>query len=151
MSRLSRRAAGLTAAALLCATGCNRGPQYCDVKGKVLFNGKPLPGGQVQITDEADTQMVFADLTIDGEFAITRAPAGPVRVVVRTESVKNLLDDRTVKMLQRKGVAILPVDPKVTGNKFVPIPARYGDREQTDIRLDLKPNEPNEVTVELKK
>jgi hypothetical protein len=137
--------------ALCTAAGCDSGPRFCDVKGKVLYDGKPLPGGTVQITDEADTQMVFGDLTIDGEFSITRAPAGPVRVVVRTESVKTLLDEKTAKMLQRKGVAAVAPDPKVKGNKYVPIPKRYGDRDQTDLKFDLKPDRLNELTVELKK
>ena len=153
MSRFIRRAAGVTAlfAVCLALAGCSRGPRFCDVKGKVVYDGKPLPGGTVQITDEADTQMVFADLTIDGEFNVTRAPAGPVRFVVRTDSVKTLLDPKIAKMLQQKGVAAVAPDPKVKGNKYVAIPTRYGDRNQTDLKFDLKPDEQNELTVELKK
>ena len=153
MTRSVCRASGPAVLLALCAVaaGCSSGPRFCDVKGKVLYDGKPLPGGTVQITDEADTQMVFGDLTIDGEFHITHAPAGPVRVVVRTESVKTLLDEKTAKMLQKKGVAAVAVDPKVKGNKYVPIPAKYGDRDQTDLKFDLKPDRLNELTVELKK
>lgn len=131
--------------------GCTKGPQFCDIKGKVTFDGKPLPGGTVQISDEADTQIVFADLTIDGVFAVNRAPAGPVRVVVRTDSVLTLLDEKTARMLQKKGVAAVANDPKVKGNKYVAIPAKYGDRDQTDVRLTLKPGQVNDVTIELKK
>lgn len=151
MTRSVSRACGPTVLLALCAAGCGSGPRFCDVKGKVLYDGKPLPGGTVQITDEADTQMVFGDLTIDGDFSIPNAPAGPVRVVVRTESVKTLLDEKTAKMLQRKGVAAVAVDPKVKGNKYVPIPARYGDRDQTELKFDLKPDRLNELTIELKK
>ncbi|HXG13139.1 MAG TPA: carboxypeptidase-like regulatory domain-containing protein [Gemmataceae bacterium] len=151
MSEYSRWAAGVIAAVVLgTVAGCSKGPQFCDVKGKVLYNGKPLPGGTVQITDEADTQMVFADLNIDGEFRISRAPAGLVRVVVRTESVKTLLDPRTAKMLQRMGVAAAAPDPKEKGNIYVPIPAKYGDRDTTDLKFELKPNQLNELTIELK-
>jgi hypothetical protein len=148
-----RRAAGpgLFVALCVAAAGCGSGPRFCDIKGKVMYDGKPLPGGTVQVTDEADTQMVFADINIDGEFKISQAPAGPVRVVVRTESVKTLLDPKVAKMLQGKGVAAVADDPKVKGNKYVPIPAKYGDRDSTDLKYDLKPNQVNELTVELKK
>lgn len=141
----------LAASTLGAVSGCSQGPKFCDVKGKVTFNGKPLPGGTVQITDEADTQMVFADLTIDGEFHINRAPAGPVRVVVRTESVKTLLDPETARMLRQMGVAAVAPDPKEKGNIYVPIPVKYGDRNTTDLKFELRPNRLNELTVELKK
>jgi hypothetical protein len=131
--------------------GCGGGPKFCDVKGKVTYDGKPVPGGTIQFTDEADTQMSMAYLTIDGEFSISRAPAGPVRVVVRTEDAKTFLDERTAKMLQAKGVAAVAVNPKEKGNKFVPIPAKYGDRNSTDLKFELKPDTLNELTVELKK
>lgn len=152
MTRSVRRACGPAVLLALCAAaGCGSGPRICDVKGKVLYDGKPLPGGTVQITDEADTQMVFGDLTIDGDFSIPNAPAGPVRVVVRTESVKTLLDEKTAKMLRAKGVAAAAPDPKVKGSKYIAIPARYGDRDQTDLKFDLKPDRLNELTIELKK
>jgi hypothetical protein len=152
MSRLIRPGGGAFLLAAVCAAaGCGGGPKFCDVKGKVTYDGKPLPGGTVQITDEKDTQMVFGDLNIDGEFKIPRAPAGTVRVVVRTDSVKTLLDPAIAKQLQAKGVAAVAPDPKEKGNKYVPIPARYADRSTSDLRLDLKPNTLNEVTVELKK
>lgn len=150
MFRLSRTVC-LTAMLALSLFGCSKGPRFCDVKGKVLYDGKPLPGGTVQITDDADTQMVFGDLNIDGEFAISRAPAGKVRVVVRTESVKTLLDERTAQRLRKMGVAAVAPDPKVKGNKYVPIPGKYTDRDQTDLLYDLQPDRLNELTVELKK
>jgi hypothetical protein len=152
MSKRFRTAAGAIALAALCvAVGCGGGPKFCDVKGKVIYDGKALPGGTVQITDDKDTQMVFADLNIDGEFKANRAPAGPVRVVVRTDSVKTLLDPRIAKQLQAKGVAAAAPDPKEKGNKYVPIPVKYADRDSTDLRYELRPNTLNELTVELKR
>jgi hypothetical protein len=153
MLRLYRLSAGLTTAAALAAlAGCGGGgPRFCDVKGKVVYNGKPLPGGLVQITDEADTQSAIADLNIDGEFTASRAPAGPVRVVVRTEEVKSMLDEKTAAMIRSKGGAAVTADPKVKGNKYVPIPSKYWDRDTTDLKYDLKPDTVNELTIELKK
>ncbi len=153
MSAVIHRLAGPTVlTALIVTIGCNRGPQFCDVNGKVIFDGKPLPGGTVQITNEDDTQMVFADLNIDGEFKMSRAPAGKVRVVVRTDSVKTQqIPPAVVKQLKAKGVAIVTPDPKEIGNKYVAIPAKYGDRETTDLRYDLVANKVNDLTVELHK
>lgn len=152
MSKRFRPAAGALVLAAMClALGCGGGPKFCDVKGKVVYDGKPLPGGTIQITDDMDTQMVATDLNIDGEFKVGRAPAGPVRVVVRTESVRTLLDPRIAKQLQAKGVAAVAPDPKEKGNKYVPIPAKYADRGSTDLRYDLRANTLNELTVELKK
>jgi hypothetical protein len=152
MPRPRRSVAGILALLALCvAVGCGGGPRFCDVKGKVVYDGKPLPGGTVQITDDADTRMVFADLTIDGEFKVSQAPAGPVRVVVRTDSVKTLLDPRIARQLQAKGVAAVAPDPKEKGNKYVAIPAKYADRNSSDLRYELKPDRVNELTVELKK
>jgi hypothetical protein len=146
---LSARQVIMTVVALV--AGCSSGPQFCDVKGQVIYDGKPLPGGVIQITDEADTQMVIGDLNIDGEFSLSRAPAGPVRIVIRTEEVKNILDERTAKMIQARGGPAVAPDPKVRGNKYVPIPSKYWDRETTDLRFELRPNRLNELTIELKK
>jgi hypothetical protein len=133
------------------AAGCSRGPQFCEVKGKVVLDGKPVPGGKVIVSDGLGVESGYADLNIDGEFAIRRSPAGPVVVVVRTEAVKAMPDERTVKALQAKKIPIALPDPKVVGNKYVAISSKYGDRGSTDLKFDLKPDAVNDITVELHK
>jgi hypothetical protein len=140
--------AGLLAAAGGCGGG---GPPFCDVKGTVTIDGKPVTGGMIVFVDAGDINSKSGYLTIDGTYNLTQVPAGPVKVLVRTDQVKNMLDEKTAKMLQSKGVGAVADDPKVKGNKYVAIPAKYNQADTTDLKYDLKPNELNEINVELKK
>jgi hypothetical protein len=134
------------------AAGCGGGGlPTCDIKGEVTFEGTPVGGGDVLVVDEPDTQLASDYLTIDGTFHVKQAPAGKVRILVRTESVKSQIDPRIVKAYNAKGAAIALPDPKVKGNKYVAVPAKYGDRETTDLRFDFEPGRTHEVKLELKR
>ena len=151
MKRFGVRATGLLVGCGL-AAGCGpSGPVVCSVKGTVVYDGKPLPGGRIVFTNDAQTEEGVGDLTIDGAFDIARVPAGAVKAVVRNDHVKSMLSPQIAAMINKKGGAAVAPDPKVQGNKFVPIPGRYGDSASSGLSFTLKPNQMNEVTVELKK
>lgn len=142
----------LLCAGLMAAAGCGGGgPPFCDVKGTVTIDGKPVTGGMIVFVDAGDINSKSGYLTIDGTYSLSQVPAGPVKVLVRTDQVKNMLDEKTAKMLQAKGVGAVADDPKVKGNKYVPVPAKYTQIDTTDLTFDLKPNVLNEINVELKK
>lgn len=141
-------AVGLLVAFLTAATGCGS-EGVGEAKGTVTYNGKPLPAGLVVFTNEADTRMASAYLKPDGTYHATQVPAGAVRVTVKTDEFKNQIDERTVKALQKKGVPIVMPDPGDKGTKYVPIPAKYGDRNQSGLKYEVERNEVNQINIDL--
>jgi hypothetical protein len=131
--------------------GCESGPGFGDVSGTVTYDGKPLPGGEVIITNEADNLMASGYLSPEGTYSIKQAPAGPVRVIVRNEELKHQIDEKTVKALQRKGVPIVIEKNPGKGTKYVPVPARYASRETSELKYEVKKNEANKIDIVLTK
>lgn len=60
----------LAAAMLVTSSGCKRSPRVVPVKGKVLYNGKPLPYGAVMFQPDKG-QAAVGDLTADGSFTLS--------------------------------------------------------------------------------
>src|SRR5262245_42042892 len=112
-------AAGLAVAAAI--SGCESGLGYGDMSGTVTYEGKPLPGGEVIVTNEADNLMASGYVSPEGTYSIKQAPAGPVRVIVRNDELKYQIDERVAKNLQRKGVPIVIEKNPSKGTKYVPI------------------------------
>lgn len=62
--------AGLMALCLVPGPGCKRNPRVVPVKGKVLYNGQPLPFGAVTFQPDKG-QPAVGDLTADGSFTLS--------------------------------------------------------------------------------
>jgi hypothetical protein len=60
----------LLMAALAPAGGCKRNPRVVPVRGKVLYNGQPLPFGSVMFQPDKG-QPAMADIGADGSFALS--------------------------------------------------------------------------------
>lgn len=142
-------AAGLTVAVAI--SGCESGPGFGDMSGTVTYEGKPLPGGQVIVTNEADNLMASGYLSPEGTYSIKQVPAGPVRVIVRNEELKHQISEKAAKDLQRKGVPIVIEKDPSKGNKYVPIPARYASRETSELKYEVKKNEESKIDIALTK
>jgi len=57
-------------AVLTSAGGCKRNPRVVAVKGKVLYNGQPLPFGSVMFQPDKG-QPAMADIATDGTFTLS--------------------------------------------------------------------------------
>ncbi len=139
--------------------GCARGGkriEQAEVSGKVLYQGKPLPGGIIKFVG-ANGFVGMSPIDTDGSYKV-EAPVGEVQI-----SVDN-------RMLNRGGVRNKgPKEPpaakmerpdrpqggKAITGTYVPLPSQYTSPESSglkylvqrgpqthDIELSAKPNQP---------
>jgi len=109
---------------LVLAAGCSGGGggskfATAEVSGKVLFKGKPLPGGSVSFLPDK-TGGVAATATIDeqGNYKIT-APVGPVRISVDNRMLQQKAPHGHI--LKRPGAD----DPSLIKGQYVALPEKY--------------------------
>jgi hypothetical protein len=113
------------------ASGQAKKEDEVDVRGKVSYKGKPLPGGTISLVPEKGKRVVAA-LQADGTYA-TKAAAGKYRVLVETESAK--------KPAKAKD--------KADKTRYVAIPKKYGDVKTSVLTFEVKPSVDNEFVLEL--
>jgi hypothetical protein len=125
-----RRGLGLWLLALT-AVGCGGGQGT--VSGRVRFRGEPLPSGRVTFVCEGGDKPVLTADVRDGAYTIPGAPVGPAKVAVatypvRTTPVPNMPPD------------VLPPGggPAAPAGKYVALPARYGDPEQSGLSYTVR-------------
>jgi hypothetical protein len=76
-----RKLFGITLAMAL-LSGCQRGPQMCEVHGTVTYDGKPLEKGDIFLVASDGSVTPAAGRIEDGEFRIMSLP-GVKRVEIR--------------------------------------------------------------------
>jgi hypothetical protein len=125
MQRFRAPASGLVCAtgALLFCAGCG-GPGT--VSGKVSLDGAPLPGGLVSFHD-SEGQTRSGGISREGTYSVSNIAPGKTQVSVLT-------------LGERRGLRE-PEDGKRAVNSlgpYVPIPAKYLDKEQSGLSLQVK-------------
>jgi hypothetical protein len=122
--------AALLLAAALAVGGCG-GARTASVAGKVSYKGKAVTSGTVTVRALDGKAGDMGVIQTDGSFVITKAPVGPVKVAV---------DNPVPPGLTRGGLeappGMSPNDPEIKASRelarnFVPIPARYGNPDQS--------------------
>ena len=117
------RADLLKTTAALCAfvlAGCGGGPSIGDVSGEVKFAGKPLAGASV-IFFYSNNKAITSEIADDGKYNLKGVATGPAKIAIFT-----------------------PLAIEFPGGlggpqKTVPtIPAKYHDREQSGLTLNVK-------------
>ena len=124
-------AAILLAVALSLAAGCGRGKG--DVSGKVTYNGKPLPFGNVQFISPAGN--VPGEIKPDGTYSVTGVPVGLSKIAV------NCQDPAYADYMKALSASIKDKNvPKPKGNPedFDKIPRKYFDPEQSGLTYEVK-------------
>ena len=117
--------------------GCGAGgPETKEVSGKVTFRGRPLPTGMVVLSSRSGELLEPAGIDREGEFRI-QAPAGTYRAAV-------------VAMPSLNQVAAGQNPEESAGPARSLIPERYGSPETSGLEIEVKPEGPNEVTLELR-
>jgi hypothetical protein len=124
--------------ALVLAVGCGGGSGSTRVKGKVLFNNKPLAGATVALESKAKAGRVgYSGLTDDqGEFEIVShagkpIPPGRYHVLIS-------------KMVDKKGNMPSPEEfgqLQAQGALRNFLPDRYSDRASSDLYAEVKDGE----------
>jgi hypothetical protein len=124
--------AGLAVLALFVpASGC--GPGEANVTGKITYKGAPVPNGSVTFHGENDwAQSAWIDP--NGNYTITGAPVGPVKVTVVSSQPRN-----APAMGGPKSVANHPGDKgaKAAPAAGVALPEKYKDPDQSGLTYTL--------------
>jgi hypothetical protein len=135
---------------LLGTAGCaSRG----DISGKVLYRGKPVPGGNVTFFPAGGKGAFNSPIQQDGSYSLTQVPAGEVTITVETESKKPAETDlkkpgpqgtsgqkskaskyreEMEKFRQEKKPGRTPRQFP-SKEQYVPIPASYQDPEKSGL------------------
>lgn len=131
-------------------TGCG-GEQRGTVTGKVLFDGKPLGGGQVTVTFVGETGKVgHGKVDPEGKYMVEIVP-GNTKIIISVPEFRTLAGGRVREMDPSKFGAKGSVVKAEERNKALPhIPAKYGDPKQTPLSYTVKPGS-QEHNIEIKK
>jgi hypothetical protein len=138
MNQAARFGLGVTGAFCLCgillAGGCGgKGV----VKGKVLYQGKPVRGGSVSFVLERGGTM-FSPIEEDGSYTIPGVPPGTAKITVETDSVRPSVMQRDAsggppefmkKYIQEKEPQALEQRSK----RYVRIPPQYSDPDKSNL------------------
>jgi hypothetical protein len=147
VDRLLTPFVGLQLLLLLFAAGCTHKPtsvNHVEVSGKVLYKGKPLPGGRVTFVA---TNGAFADsgnIEEDGTYKLN-APVGPVKISVNNQMLRvQHAPVQNEEMMKRSGNGELhPIK-----GTFVAIPNKYYDAEASGLTYTVEP-EPQKHDINL--
>jgi hypothetical protein len=124
---------------LLTALGCGGS---ANVSGKVTYKGEPLPWGNVVIYG-ANGKIESGQISPDGTYAVHKAPVGEVKmaVIVSNPSPKTPPGQTLGKGPKTRPPRRLPPPPDLPPIKFVPIPDRYKEPDQSGLNFTLKSGE----------
>jgi hypothetical protein len=145
-SERGRVCIGLSLALLMGMAGCTKNPrsaEHTEVTGQVLFQGKPLPGGQVTFVSLKGGFASTGIIDENGNYQV-KAPVGEVEISV------------TNRMLQSRGAANAPPHPSKAGEdagkalkgRWVFIPKSYEDPHTSGLKYTVTPGSQTH-TIEL--
>jgi hypothetical protein len=131
----------LVIALLVLTAGCkgNRSVEHADVTGKVLFRGKPLPGGRLTFVTVQGAFAITGTIDETGNYSI-KAPVGEVQISVDNRMLQSKV---TTRHLKRPGAEETPIK-----GTFVRIPTRYAAPDSSGLNYTVKPG-PQTHDIEL--
>jgi hypothetical protein len=105
------------------------------ITGKVTYKGVPLPAGTITF-HPLEGKAGSAPIREDGTYSADKVPVGDAAVTVDTQPLKPADKPKGDK-------------PKGDAPKFVKIPAKYADKEKSDLKVTIKKGK-NVYDIELK-
>jgi len=133
----------------LCVAGC--GPKQASITGRVLVDGKPLPGGRVTFRPENSAfNSVSVELNEQGQYEAV-LPVGMIHVSVDNReleprparsAVSINLPSLPPEMKSKVGAAPprpAPANPKPSG-RYIKIPERYYTAESGELDFTVAAN-----------
>ncbi|HVS38615.1 MAG TPA: hypothetical protein VMS17_23870 [Gemmataceae bacterium] len=118
---------------LAAAPGC--GARKGNVSGLVSYQGAPLPNGKITFICEGGDKPVLPATIRDGQYELKGAPVGPVKITVATYNP-------TPPVAPPAGIPLMKrpdgEPPPPASNKYVAIPSRYGQPDQSNLSYDVQ-------------
>jgi hypothetical protein len=162
VSLIRRQPAGLIPLAALAVSLAGCGPKQAAITGRVLLDGKPLPGGRVTFRPENSAfSSVSAELNEQGQYEAVLLPVGTVHVTVDNReleprpprsSISSALPNLPPELKSKIGSGpprSAPTTPKSPG-RYVKIPERYYLTESEELDFTVDGNTQQQHDVELK-
>jgi hypothetical protein len=121
---------GLLVAVLVC--GCNGGlkpPQTAEVSGKVLFNGQPVPGGEVTFVAIKGGYASGGAIDENGNYKVT-VPVGEVKITVDNRKLQKARGAPKAGPMLKNPDAPAPSEMK---GKYISLPTKYANADKTDL------------------
>jgi hypothetical protein len=145
--------------------GCARPAGKGMVSGRVILDGKPVPGGEIVFRSTGPNSFpVVAKIDENGNYAAVELPAGDVMVIVDNRKLapaappgpkpipKGLSAEARAQIIAQRAShppPPSPPPPKPDG-KYVPLPARYVNGEAEDELKFTVQTGPQSHDIELK-
>jgi hypothetical protein len=124
---------------LMSAAGC--GGVTAPVSGKVTYQGEPVTSGYV-VFYGADGRTDSGRLDGDGHYIVSKVPVGDVKVTVLTTDPTRKPPSGGLSKAKQRSKEPLEGAPKLDGpapaGKFVAIPERYKDPDQSGLNFTVK-------------
>ena len=146
MSFLRRACCGLSLGLLIVIAGCGGRPrsvEHAEVSGKVLFQGKPLPGGVVNFVSVNGGFASTGTIDENGNYEI-KSPVGEVQIGVSNKMLRpgNTKKDGGQKKdnaAREEKSAVRNVGKGVLKGRYVPIDTSYYDPASSGLTFTVKP------------
>jgi hypothetical protein len=141
LTRFRRQTRSLAVLSLLLAlTGCG-GPRTAEVSGKVMYKGELVPTGKIAFIAE-DGRMDWSSIS-NGEYTMSRAPVGPVRVTVEGGTLQIIQGPPMMRkvpegMMQMKGDKPGPIDLPDPTKEKMKVPPKYGDEKNSGLTYEVQ-------------
>jgi hypothetical protein len=126
---------------MLLLSGCDRGPQLAPVRGKVLFDGKPLEFGSVMFQPKSG-QPARSEIRPDGTFELTTIRQGDGAVVGANHVRVTCWEG------QRPAAPGAGQDAEAALGASL-IPKKYMSFEHSGITIEVKPEGHDALVIEL--
>lgn len=153
--KFAYRLSVIAATMLVAGCGGNSRPTPVPFKGKLVYQGAPVTNAQVQFFPEKAPSPASGDTGPNGEFILTTyAPndgvlPGKHKVIVTVKSAAGAPGATSVDGADyAAAMAALQTNPNKEPPK-PPFPAKYMDLLGSDLSVEVKEGEPQDVTLEL--
>jgi hypothetical protein len=127
---------------LLAATGCGKGNNAPVLMGKVTYNNQPVTGGNIWLVPTAPPGQgkpvsYLGVISSQGTYIISGAPAGEMKVVVETESLRLAAQGPPIpsNLPPQAAQTLQKLQQRPDAQHYVQIPFKFSDPNQTPLRM----------------
>jgi hypothetical protein len=129
---------GLWVLAAGCSKSHPRSVEHVEVTGKVLFQGKPLPGGQITFLTPIGGFANTGPIDENGIYHIS-APVGPVQIGVDNRALQPQTQELDKRLSKIRGRPIESLELKGLKGRYVAIPPKYYRVDTSGLTYEVKP------------